>query len=711
MNLLITTLGTSWPIVPELIAFTNPIQVPLFQNHPDATLHQQWRNRHLIERVDEVWVITTESKQTLPTLEKLREWQTLSQRLPTIRVFKPLNVADLGSLDECERMRELIYRLVLKGREFTQQKQSKLYLSLAGGRKTMSADMFTAADHFGCDALLHVVDLGSLPEVYHRCTQPELFINALPEETAQQLSPIVVHGEKGGNHVFQIEASGINSENYPVHITGKESSIENSPDLVRKIEEILAQAADLHINFTRKLIECDQLSNFHALYSLPPKTIQRLQQTRLGKDPLRKDAELKWLSRLPKTELHCHMGGLLDASAILGIANAHRAKIEQCAADNDDFKQWLKTIQASRQPASIESLRKDYFPWKQFRDRFGPEKRHICTSAFILFALQTAERIDQFIYSDLLDPGSFRQIGIEHYEALGDLQGSSLLQSEEALRAVARYLTRYCEQENILYCELRCSPYNCTLAGLSVQRVIDILTGELSSSRLTRFKLIFIASRHGKLSRIIQHVELAQEIKTNQPDFFHRWIAGFDLAGAENAQSPKGLRSHFHPIMEDCIHITIHAGEGESAQNIWEAVYELNADRIGHGLTLYENEDLLKRLANRRIGIEMCPSSNDQIVGFRSQEDDSHKWPLYPLREYLHRGLRVSINTDDPGISRTTLSHEYMKASEMSQNGLSMWNVYQLIRNGFQTAFLPPDEKKKLLIRAEKRIIDSITHA
>jgi adenosine deaminase len=138
---------------------------------------------------------------------------------------------------------------------------------------------------------------------------------------------------------------------------------------------------------------------------------------------------------------------------------------------------------------------------------------------------------------------------------------------------------------------------------------------------------------------------------------------------------------------------------------IWQAVYCLNAERIGHGLTLKNNTDLEKKFRERRIGIEMCPSSNYQVIGFRDNYVDGAEarrvkgkfLQEYPLKNYLDKNLRVSINTDDPGISRTCMTNELLKAGRLTHDGLSLWNVFSLLYNGFDTAFLPFEQKNELL--------------
>ncbi|MCX8005642.1 MAG: hypothetical protein N2688_11930, partial [Burkholderiaceae bacterium] len=155
----------------------------------------------------------------------------------------------------------------------------------------------------------------------------------------------------------------------------------------------------------------------------------------------------------------------------------------------------------------------------------------------------------------------------------------------------------------------------------------------------------------------------------------------------------------------ECLRITIHAGEGERAENIWQAAYRLHADRIGHGLTLLENPALTERFRDRGICIELCPTSNREVVGFRDPAvPPSEALPPYPLRRMLAAGLPVTLCTDNPGISRTTLADEFLTAARMSDGTLSLWQVLALLRAGFAHAFLPARERQRLLAQADAEV-------
>jgi adenosine deaminase len=158
---------------------------------------------------------------------------------------------------------------------------------------------------------------------------------------------------------------------------------------------------------------------------------------------------------------------------------------------------------------------------------------------------------------------------------------------------------------------------------------------------------------------------------------------------------------------EQCLHITVHAGETKPAGSIWKAVYTLNAERIGHGLKLIESGKLLGHFLDRGISVEMCPSSNFQIVGFRDNHlPETSNLPVYPLKSYLEKGLKVLVNTDNPGISRTDATKELMRAARLTPGGLSRMDILNLVKNGFRASFAGYDLRRKLLLAAEKRVLE-----
>ena len=133
--------------------------------------------------------------------------------------------------------------------------------------------------------------------------------------------------------------------------------------------------------------------------------------------------------------------------------------------------------------------------------------------------------------------------------------------------------------------------------------------------------------------------------------------------------------------------ITIHAGEAGRAANVREAVEVLHAQRIGHGISAIEDSSVVQLLRQHSVTLEVCPTSNLQTGAIDN-------FGLHPLRDLYVLGVNVTINTDDPSISDTTLTDEYMVA--VLGLGVSLPDLRQCLRNSIHAAFLPLAERQRL---------------
>ncbi|TWI64806.1 adenosine deaminase [Desulfobotulus alkaliphilus] len=692
-NILVTTLGFTWQIVPELIAFTNPKEYPLFKNFDAA--FQNIRKQYDIKPVNEVWCITTDDPEK-KIIKDLKSWHDAFQNHFTIRVIVSKKLVDMKTPEHCRKLGDLIYRTVLRAAEET--KGGQLLLSLTGGRKTMSADMQKAGEIFGCHALIHMVDSFTKPQ-REEINNPEIFLKPLDKSYAEALVPVITSGRRtADNLLFQGEK--IRPEIYPIELCDDfENRIAVETRLHDEVEKRFREASSLYVNYRQKLEHSINASNFLALYTIPVALLDRLKQERIGICTENSEKELDFIRKLPKAELHCHFGGILNASEIIDVALSNTEKME--AHLDDTVRAWQRDILHLIEKKDAKAIRKQIGPFKSLRNLFPiPEPYSVC--AFLVLFKNHAELLDQVIFGSHTDTFSYQAIGIEAYESLGDLQGSALMKSPESIKKACSILMEKVRKNNVLYLELRCSPVNYETKDLGAMEIVEIMVQEFEEQKHCRVELIFIASRHGDMETIKRHIRLVQELKEK-----NLRIVGFDLAGAEDKKSPKELRELFLDLMKDCMGLTIHAGETAAAENIWEAVYHLNADRIGHGLKLLEQRDLMGKIKERKIAIELCPSSNDQIVGYKTQKRGK-QYGIYPLRAYMDEGLRVTINTDNPGISRTDFSKEYLKAAQMSEGGLSLWEVFTLIRNSFRSAFTDMETRKHLLLKSEQQIMELI---
>jgi adenosine deaminase len=168
----------------------------------------------------------------------------------------------------------------------------------------------------------------------------------------------------------------------------------------------------------------------------------------------------------------------------------------------------------------------------------------------------------------------------------------------------------------------------------------------------------------------------------------NRGVVGFDLAGAEANFPAKEHREAFQLILKNNVNCTAHAGEAYGPVSISQALHYLGAHRIGHGVRLREDGDLLNYVNDHRIPLEMCPSSNVQTRAVNDMKS-------HPLKFYFDYGLRVTINTDNRLITNTTSTKEFWLAHK--ELGLSLEDLSIIAVSGFKSAFLPAREKQDML--------------
>lgn len=675
-NILVSTFGTSWAVAAELLAITQ-VDIHILDSNKDILDFKSKLVAGGFTRIDELWLICTHGKQTNDAINNFVRWMQYfpAVQFPVIRYLSLNGLEDLTNETECKQMADFIYRVVLRANEA--KGEGKLLLSLTGGRKTMSTDMQRAADIFGCDVLFHIAD--SFDDSFRIRNTTDL-IEKLPSDKSNRLNVVQVVNNKRNSYIADVP-SKLTSAEYPIEFT-RGNKI--NAFLVNEITERIRKSEALHFNAYNTRTRQASQTMFHGLQQLPPAVIDKLTTEK---------PTYEWLQQLPKTDLHCHFGGILDTAGLVRVAMSTQQQVIQTLSENSDFSAWYSSI------CIAVKQKEEYYLQPYLNDKnklrielFPTLPKPLVVCAFIMAFAQDVAYLDSLIFGDCVESEKFQHVGIERYEKLGDLQGSALLQSEATIRAACVYLKQYCREHNLKYLELRCSPCNYTFGGLNESAVVKIMHSELHGFEACDIRLIVIGSRHGDMEIFKRHVQLTQQLLNDKK--YKNFVVGFDVAGNEKVAKPKELRSLLLPLLEKCLHLTIHAGENEPVSNIWEAVYELNTDRIGHGLTLVDNMELLERIKDRKIVIELCPSSNLQICDYSQK--------AYPLKQYLQAGLKVTLNTDNPGISRTDITSEYWQMAE--REGLTKMEVLYLLRNSFQGIFLPKDTKKLLIIKIEETL-------
>jgi len=135
-------------------------------------------------------------------------------------------------------------------------------------------------------------------------------------------------------------------------------------------------------------------------------------------------------------------------------------------------------------------------------------------------------------------------------------------------------------------------------------------------------------------------------------------LVGFGVGGSESGFPRSMFKEHFDRARAAGLHSVPHAGETTGPETIWDAVTNLGAERIEHGITAVHDQALLAHLAETKIALDVCPTSN---VALKVVPDLDH----HPLRDLVAAGVPVTINSDDPPMFGTDLNNEYAIAARL----------------------------------------------
>ncbi len=261
--------------------------------------------------------------------------------------------------------------------------------------------------------------------------------------------------------------------------------------------------------------------------------------------------------------------------------------------------------------------------------------------------------------------------------------GVKVLASLDACKRIAFENMQDAAQQGLDYVELRFSPgYMGMTHQLPLEGVVEaVIAGVKEGSQTYGVKANLI----GIMSRTFGQEACEKEL--NALLAHKNDIKALDLAGDELGFPGNLFIDHFKKARDAGWHITVHAGEAAGPESIWQAIEELGAERIGHGVKAVQDLKLLDYLAKHQIGIESCLTSNIQTNTVRSLAE-------HPLKTFLEHGVLATINTDDPAVEGIEIQHEYLTAAPLA--GLSPEQIYTAQKNGLKIAFLSDREKDEL---------------
>jgi adenosine deaminase len=266
----------------------------------------------------------------------------------------------------------------------------------------------------------------------------------------------------------------------------------------------------------------------------------------------------------------------------------------------------------------------------------------------------------------------------------------ALMQTEVALERISYEFVHDAFLENVRYVEVRFCPALHT-TSLQLSQVMEAVLAGLRRAETetgTRATLIVTALRTmaPSVSSDLAHLAV---------DYREEGSVAFDLAGAERHHPARDHAAAFAHAARHGLHCTCHAGEGDGPDSVRQALHDCGAQRIGHGTRIHEDTALERQVCEAGIPLEMCLSSN---LHTRTVTDVAS----HPLRRYFDRGCVVTLNTDSRLMDGVSLTDEYWLAH--TALGFSRSELDRLILNGFESAFLPDDEKTALVARVTREL-------
>ncbi|MCW2494800.1 adenosine deaminase [Jatrophihabitans sp.] len=271
----------------------------------------------------------------------------------------------------------------------------------------------------------------------------------------------------------------------------------------------------------------------------------------------------------------------------------------------------------------------------------------------------------------------------------------AVMQTAPAITRIAREAAEELAADGVVYAEIRWAPELHVEEGLSLTEVVDAVlagfrAGEAAAAakgQTIRVGAIVTAMRHAARSREIAELAVA---------YRDSGVVGFDIAGAEAGYPPTRHLDAFEYLRRENFHFTIHAGEAFGLPSIWEAIQWCGTDRLGHGVRIIDDihpeSGDLGRLAqyvrDKRIPLEMCPSSNVQTGAASSIA-------THPIGELRRRHFRVTVNTDNRLMSATSMTREMSLLVEAF--GYDWSDLQWFTLNAMKSAFIPFDDRLDII--------------
>jgi aminodeoxyfutalosine deaminase len=257
------------------------------------------------------------------------------------------------------------------------------------------------------------------------------------------------------------------------------------------------------------------------------------------------------------------------------------------------------------------------------------------------------------------------------------------LRTPEDYEFVTYRLMQKLRQQNVMHAEVYVSIGVIRWRGQPVEPLFEGMErGRERGQRDFGVSLLWIfdAVRHFGAEAAAEVFALAARLR-------ERNVVAVGIGGDESRGPAEWFRELYKKAADNGLHLTAHAGETTGPESVWGAL-NIGAERIGHGLAAARDSELLEVMAQKQVPLEVCFSSNLRTGACPEPAE-------HPVRKFFDQGLMVTLNTDDPAMFQTSLTHEYELVQQ--EFGFSQEHLRELARNSFEASFLPVEKKLRFL--------------
>ena len=376
------------------------------------------------------------------------------------------------------------------------------------------------------------------------------------------------------------------------------------------------------------------------------------------------------IERMPKTDLHLHLDGSIRIPTLIELARSEKVELPS---------------------TTVEGLRETVF-----KDSYESLDDYLKGFGYTGAVMRTRENIERIAYELAVDnqKEGVRYIEVRFAPQLHAGGSMNLLQTIQAVDGgLARAKREFNHRPSVMQGEEPPFEYGIITCAMRYfnKHFSDYFRDIISvHSFSTEQKIFGLAS----LELVGAGIKARKELEIP--------VVGIDIAGSEKGNPPVHHREAYMLAQRNFIKKTVHAGEAYGPESIYQAITELGADRIGHGTSLFNPDaisdpeildreryvdDLVQFIADRRITLEVCLTSNMQTDPSLERLED------HPFRHMVDNRLSCSICTDNRTVSHTTVTDEVFKA--VSAFDLSMRELKNLIVYGFKRSFYPGTYREK----------------